>query len=273
MNEQEDREKGRKLLTAVERLLDDTDNIIQTVEDLKHRSPQTDAGDEALIDDVGQRIVEIWSNRSAVSGGATALPAVLPGLGTLATVTGGTLLDMALVLKFEVEMTLALAWLHGFDIREERERQIAFLLASVSTYDARSGRHVFLDLAEAQGTAVWNYAPREVSKLLMMVLSRLALMGAGKGLARAIPLVGVAIGGGVNKVLTTRVGNRNREELRRRRTLRQEEIQEEDVVEAYVPGEEPAAGSPDSPDEPEAAPPETGEAPESPEEDTDEGKE
>ena len=49
-----------------------------------------------------------YSNATAVSGGATALPSMIPGLGTLVTLTGGTLVDVALMLKFEVEMALAL---------------------------------------------------------------------------------------------------------------------------------------------------------------------
>ena len=67
----------------------------------------------------------------------------------------------------------------------------------------------------------------------MLVMARLVLMGAGKGLMRALPLVGVAIGGGVNKVLTTRVGHRCRAELlRRQRTTERDE--QEDVVDAKV---------------------------------------
>ena len=131
MKETEDFATGKKLLSAVERILDDDENIIALVEDLK--SKMKGEGGESQQDAVGRRIVAIYSNRSAVSGGATALPAILPGLGTLATITGGTLVDMGLMLKFEVEMALALSWLHGFDIHTERERQIAFLLASVST--------------------------------------------------------------------------------------------------------------------------------------------
>lgn len=234
---------GRQVLHAVERILDSTDDIIALVERLKRQSDLADRPEE-MRDLVGRRLVAIYSNRSALSGGATALPALVPGWGTLATLAGGTLVDMGLMLKFEVEMTLALSWLYGFDIHQERERQVAFLLASVGTYDARTGRNFFVDLAEAEGTAIWNYAPREVTKFLVSVLTKVALLYAGRSFVKAIPLVGVVVGTGANKVLTRKVGQRCIEDLRRRRRLADEvEAGLDDVVEAQVRSPEPAEGA------------------------------
>ena len=51
-----------------------------------------------------------------------------------------------------------------------------------------------MDVLQAEGVAIWNYAPRQVSKVLLIVLGRLALMNAGKSMLKALPLVGVAIG-------------------------------------------------------------------------------
>lgn len=238
MNEAE----GQKLLHAVERIIEDPDGIIALVERLKSRSSFTDV--DLVREEVGRQVVTVYSNRSALSGGATALPALVPGMGTLATLAGSSLLDMGLMLKFEVEMVLALSHLYGFDIRDEKERQVAFLLASVSTYDARSGRNFFLDLAEAQSTAIWNYAPRELGKLLATAFTRLALMTAGRSLAKAVPIVGVVIGTGANKILTHKVGVRCQRELERRRRLADEEVARgEDVVDAKVVSQ-PPEGSP-----------------------------
>jgi uncharacterized protein (DUF697 family) len=142
---------------------------------------------------------------------------------------------MALILKFEVEMALALACAHGLDITDERERQLAFLLASVATHDARSGRNFFADMAEAQGVAIQNYAPRELTKLLVAVLARLALRQVSKSAIRAIPLLGIGIGVGLNKALTLRVGRRIRSELGRRMELDAATAEEpEDIVDARI---------------------------------------
>ena len=100
-------------------------------------------------------MVRHFSNRTAVTGGLAAVPSLLPWLGMLGAVAGGTLADMGMMLKYEVEMALVLSHLHGFDITQDKERQLAFLMASVSTCNAKSGRNFFLDVAHAEGIAIW----------------------------------------------------------------------------------------------------------------------
>lgn len=234
----EEREvQGRKLLTAVERLLAETGSLVAYSNECMRRAKAKKLGDESkTIAEAASEVVRHYSNLSAVSGGATALPAMLPGIGTAVALTGGALADVALILKFEVEMALVLTHLHGWDIRDEKERQLAFLMASVSTYDAKSGRNFFVDIAEAEGQALWSYAPREVSKLLAMTLTKLAVSGVGKGLARAVPFVGIAVGASLNKVLTGRVGERCVQELAKRGRAVSEPRSDDDVVEAKVSG-------------------------------------
>jgi len=260
MAETQDNDRGQKLLSAVERILADTETITGLVDDLVRRHPQHDSSDptdkDLVVHTVGRELVRIYSNRSAISGGAAAVPALMPGLGTLAAVAGGVLVDMALMLKFEVEMVLALSWLHGFDIRTDRERQLAFLLAGVSTYEARSGRNYFVDLADAEAQAVWTYAPREAGKALVSVFAKLAVLTIGKGMARALPLIGIGVGAGMNKVLTTRVGERAVGELARRRRVSDfAGTDDPNVVDAEVrkPSAKPAEPSPAPVGEPPAA--------------------
>lgn len=200
---------GHRLLSAVERLLAETGSLVALSNDCMRRAKGKKLGDEAKTTaEAAAEVVRHFSNLSAISGGATALPAMLPGIGTAVALTGGALTDVAFLLKFEVEMALVLTHLHGFDIRDEKERELAFLMASVSTYEAQGGRNFFVDIAEAQGVALANYAPREVSKVLLVTLAKLATSGVGKGLARAVPLLGIAVGASFNKVLTRRVGQR-----------------------------------------------------------------
>ncbi|WP_375770853.1 EcsC family protein [Archangium gephyra] len=231
MKEAEDQSQGRKLLTAVERILSDTDSLIALAEQQVLRA----GGDKR---EAAEEVVRSFSNRAAVAGGLAAAPALIPGAGTLVAALGGALADMGFLLKYEVEMALVLSYLHGFDIRKDEERQLAFLLASVSTYDAKSGENVLVDVAKAEGVAIWKYAPREVSKHLVSVMTKIALLQLSKGLVRALPLVGIAVGSSMNKVLTKRVGERCIRDLQKRREFlgaeATREEQEEDVVEARV---------------------------------------
>jgi hypothetical protein len=49
--------------------------------------------------------------------------------------------------------------------------------------------------------------------------AHIALLSVSKGFLRALPLVGIAVGSSMNKVLTQRVGERCMHELRKRREL------------------------------------------------------
>lgn len=209
--------EGARLLSAVERLVADTDKLLAQVETHRTRVPRAEGEDEAAHRKaVAGELIATYSNRSALSGGAAALPAVVPGLGSVTALLGGTLADMALMLKFEVELSLCLSALYGYDIRKPRERQLAFLLASVQTYEDRQQHNPLVDLALAEGTAIWNYTPRQVSKALVSVFAKIALLGLSRAFWRVLPVVGIAVGAGMNKALTRRVGWRCQAELARR---------------------------------------------------------
>lgn len=218
MKEVEDQSQGRKLLSVVERIITDTGSLVALSQDTLRRARNVHSDDEsAALESASSEVIRHFSRRTAVSGGLSALPALIPGVGTLAAVAGGALADMGMMLKFEVEMALVLSHLYGFDITQEEERNLAFLMASVSTYDAKSGGNVLSDVVQAEGIAIWKYTPRQVAKMLIIVLTKLALLQVGKGLVRAVPLVGIAVGSSMNKVLTQRVGERLVSELRQRR--------------------------------------------------------
>ena len=232
MSDKKEGQAGERLLSAVERLLDDTGNIISRVETFKKRVRHgNDPVEVRKL--VASELIAEYSNKAAISGGASALPAMFPGVGTIVALTGGNLVDMALVLKFEVEMSIAMCWLYGMDVRRPKQRQIAFLLASVHTHDISAKRPYFADIMDAEATAIWNYAPRQAAKLLLTVFGKLAFRQAGKGLARGLPFVGVVIGGGMNKVLTTRVGVAIRAALDQRDIEPDQEF-EEGLVDAKI---------------------------------------
>ncbi len=224
MTEAEGQSQGRQLLTAVERIIASTDSLIALSEEHQRRARERSPdGEGAALDAAAAEVITHFARRSALSGGVTAAPALIPGLGSLLAVAGGTLADIGLVLKFEVEMALVLSHLYGFDITRPEERQIAFLLASVGTYDAQSGGDILGELGQAARAgkdAMWTYAPREVSKMVISVVAKIALLKLSKGmLARALPVVGIAVGSSMNHALTRRVGERCVRDLKTRRQL------------------------------------------------------
>jgi hypothetical protein len=221
MTDAEGQAQGRKLLTAVERIIAGTDSLIALSQEHLRRAREKELkGEDATLAAAADSVIRHFAQRTAIVGGLAAAPSLVPGLGTLATAVGGTLADMALGLKFEVEMALVLSHLCGFDITRPEERQLAFLMASVGTYDSKTGSNFLADIARAQGVAIWNYTPREASKLLLKVMAAIALFKLSKGLLmRALPVVGIAVSSTVNRTLTRRVGTRCLRDLQMRRQL------------------------------------------------------
>jgi hypothetical protein len=200
--------QGRTLLTAVERVLASDPELLKILAEERRHGAGTST-----------RIVSRFSYVSAIAGAIAGAPSIVPGWGLVGTVAT-TVAEMTYVLKTEVEMCLVLAAHNGLDITNREHRQIAFLLAAVGTHEASASRGTVVDAGAIGLEALWNYSPRQVSKLVLDLFGILALAAAskmfGKVALRALPLVGVVAGAGVNKVLTTRVGHRAIRALRLR---------------------------------------------------------
>lgn len=219
-------EQGAKLYSAVERIVEDPNTIIERVErfedEIDEESP--DLSDQALVDKTAEKIITYFANRTMTAGGLSSLPGIIPIWGSIIAVVGGGLADMTFCLKYEVEMVLSLSALYGFDIRDDKERGLAFLIASVSTYEQLDGKsNIFKgmfqavgDYAQTQSQAVWNYTPRQIGKVVAKAFVQLAIKGAGKSLLKAMPLVGIGISAAGNRILTKHVGGKALDALRYR---------------------------------------------------------
>jgi uncharacterized protein (DUF697 family) len=226
---------GERLLTAVERLVDDSESLVAQVEAFKEDIAPSHAEESPLFRNaVAERVIRSFSNRSAFAGGVTALPSMLPGGGTLVALLGGSLADMTLMLKHEVEMALCLTHLYGYDIREERPRWLGYTLAAVNTYETRSGRNFFVDMAEAQLEALSKYTPRQLSKLVVTAFGKYALLSISRSLLRILPFVGVAVSASANKLIVNSVGWRCVDALERLRAAEGDDPRS--VVDATVIG-------------------------------------
>src|SRR6476659_413883 len=104
-----DDEQGQKLLTAVERIVASNASIRATVDGVSAtvKSKQAELKGGELRDAVAAALVKHYSDRAAIAGGASALPGLIPGWGSLVAAVGGTFAELTLLLKWEVEMALA----------------------------------------------------------------------------------------------------------------------------------------------------------------------
>lgn len=217
---------GQQLYSAVERIVEGPDAIMARLEAFEEEMEDRyfDAGDSEIFFRTSERLIDHFSKKTMFAGGMSAVPSIFPGIGTALALVPGSLADMTFCLKFEVELVLSLSALYGFDIYDDHERSLAFLIASVSTYEVmeedpgalkKAGR-VMSDLASVEKQAIWNYSPRQVGKLMAKVFAYLALRAASKYLLKAVPFVGIGIAAVGNRVLTRRVGTSAKESLRYR---------------------------------------------------------
>src|SRR5262245_5039477 len=113
------RDDKNALLKAIELILAKPESIkresIRLIQKYRQRY-KTDRTEDDIRDLAAQKIISNYSYLTAFSGGATALTGVVPGLGTVIANFGGATADIALCMKFQIEMAMALATIYDHDI-------------------------------------------------------------------------------------------------------------------------------------------------------------
>lgn len=151
------------------------------VQALRDRHP--DAGDDALVDMVvGQKCRE-----TALIGAVTSSAALIPGFGTLASLTVGVAADIGATFKLQAELVLEIAAIYGHQLGEA-EKQPAILL--VTGLSAGS-----VHLAHATGRRVAQKVAERYTQ---------------KWVSHALPVLGVAASAGTNVLSTYIIGQRAR---------------------------------------------------------------
>lgn len=157
------------------------------------------------------KVVSNYSYYTAMSGGATALAGVVPGLGTVVAAVGGATADVVVTMKFEVEMVMALATVYGHDVTETEMRRLCLLIAGLGTVTSAAtegakvvGEKAFVRLVREHLRAGTLVAVKQAFKKVGLTFTR-------KGLEKAAPFgIGVVLGFSANKTLTYYVGRKAR---------------------------------------------------------------
>ncbi len=205
-------EKTKRVLRAIERILDTNDEIIAICDSATKKIEEKLINNHRQLSEkskfrrIGREIVAHYSNRSSLAGGVSGIPMIIPGIGSIVGFVGASLFDTVVTLKFEIEMALALCHLAGFNIEKERDRQIAYTLASVSSYEVRKSDDALSDTAQLSAAAFWDYSTRQMGKFFFSSLAKRVLMATTRHVTKVIPIVGIAIGLSMNKALTRRMG-------------------------------------------------------------------
>jgi hypothetical protein len=200
------------LLKAIELIIADPAEIMKEAKNLYNQFKEryrTEKAEDEIADTVADKIISNYSYYSGIVGGASALTGIIPGLGTVISTFGGTTADLALSMKYQIEMVMALASVYGHDITLEEEKRLCFLVAglgSINQAAKEGGKEIsskaFIKMTQQYLKGSTLQATKEIFKKIGIVFTR-------KAAVKAIPFgVGVIIGFSANKGLTWYVGRK-----------------------------------------------------------------
>lgn len=210
----EDKRDKPVLLKAVELVLADAKDIKRETGSLIEKFTLAHPTKEpSQIRDLAvKKIISNYSYYSAFAGGATALAGVIPGLGTAVATFGGATADAALAMKYQIEMTMAIAAAYGHNILLEEQKRICMVVAGLGAVNEAAkeggktiGSKAFVKMTEQYLRGSTLQAVKEVFKKVGVTFTQ-------KAATKAIPFgVGVVIGFSANKGLTWYVGTKARD--------------------------------------------------------------
>lgn len=164
---------------------------------------------ESLADKrrIATKIIGRYSALSGATGAVTALPSVIPGIGTAVAVLGGGLTDIAVSLKLQIDMCMCLVEVYQAELSSEDKKHLAFVLAlagSVEQMAAAGGRAAVKKIAEK---LVYQYLRGPALITIKQLFKRVSITFTQKAMAKAAPVgIGVVFSSSTNYVLTTVVG-------------------------------------------------------------------
>lgn len=205
-------EEKPMLLKAIELILANPVDIKNETLALKDRYNRRYANerDQSKIDCIIiDKIISNYSYYTAFVGGATALTSIIPGIGTVVSMFGGATADAALSMKYQIEMTMAIATVCGHDIEIEDEKKICLIVAGLGTINEaakaggkQAGTKAFQKMVQQYLKGATLQAVKEIFKKVGITFTR-------KAVEKSIPFgVGVIIGFSANKGLTYYVGTK-----------------------------------------------------------------
>jgi len=214
MSEKNDNDKPA-LLKAIEIVLAEPAEIKKESENLlkKYEQRYSDSKSSDEINKlVADKIISNYSYYTAFVGGATALAGVVPGLGTVIATFGGATADAALSMKYQIEMTMALATVYGHNIEVEEQKRLCLIVAGLGAINEAAkgagkqiGTKAFVKMTQQYLKGATLQAVKQIFKKVGITFTR-------KAAEKAIPFgVGVIIGFSANKGLTWYVGSKARD--------------------------------------------------------------
>ena len=140
---------------------------------------------DAVPDELGQILIKERCFQTGAIGAVTAGALLIPGLGTLTSLTFGVAADISMTYRIQAEMVLEIAAAYQYELSPSEKRSAILLVSGIS----------------AGAGTVLRKAGREIADRASRRLVQ-------KALTKALPVLGVAASAGTNIVSTYIIGRR-----------------------------------------------------------------
>ncbi|WAH58130.1 EcsC family protein [Pseudomonas silvicola] len=197
------------------------------------RKASPSASEEKIQDAVVDKIISRYSKLAATSGAATALPGVIPGIGTAVSAIGGGVADISVCMKLQIDMTMCLAVAINGKMSNEDAKHMSYIIALYGSLEQMGSSSATRIASKAGVRMVKQYLKGPTLQVIKELFSKIGITFTQKAAAKVIPFgIGVIVGGTANYALTTYVGKAARDTFRL--TLKDEEPVEEVVVDEAI---------------------------------------
>ncbi|MBX3056694.1 MAG: DUF697 domain-containing protein [Anaerolineae bacterium] len=171
----------KRLLDRLAKVIDETDEAAAVARVAQLQAANPGATPAELTD----RLIHQKCRNTAVVGATTSGLAVIPGLGTIASLTLGIATDFGITFKMQAELVLEIAAVYGHQMTPHEKRRVVMMVTGLS----------------AGTTAVAHRMGNNISK-------RVTARVGSKYVAGSLPVVGMAASASTNAVMTYYIGKR-----------------------------------------------------------------
>lgn len=126
-----DKEESSSLMKMVEAIAISPQDARVLVEQCRKQALKSSrlAPEDKIQDVVVDKIISRYSKLAATSGAATALPDVVPDIGTAVSAIGGGMADISVCMKLQIDMTMCRAVAINGKISNEDVKQMSYIIA------------------------------------------------------------------------------------------------------------------------------------------------
>ncbi|MCG6552108.1 MAG: hypothetical protein L7F77_07255 [Candidatus Magnetominusculus sp. LBB02] len=155
---------------------------------------------------VGSKLIKKAALKAGGVGGLTSLPGTLPLVGTVGTILVGSVVDLVVVLRMQIELCYALSVAYDVKMDEEELKAAALAIVGFSGSAAAAKAATAGMMRKTVDTLAADYIKigleRAVSQVAEKVVPRLLSKW-----YRLIPMLGIPLGVSINVATTMMIGN------------------------------------------------------------------